>query len=72
MNKQISLLEKFIRDTPKEELDKLIDKYRGSCVKEQGVDGYFTMEDMIDFATDQKNRGLEPTEKTLIDFILYR
>jgi len=32
----------------------------------------FTQEDMLDFATDQKNRGLEPTEETLMDWINYR
>lgn len=32
----------------------------------------YTEEDMIDFATDQKNRGLEPDQDTLKAWIKYR
>ncbi len=32
----------------------------------------FTIEDMIDFATDQKNRDLNPTDESLKDWIDYK
>lgn len=32
----------------------------------------FTTEDMIDFATDQKNRDLNPTDKSFKNWIDYR
>ena len=36
------------------------------------VIGMFTQEDMLDYATDQRNRDLEPTENTLKDWVNYR
>jgi len=120
----IFFLKKFISDTPKEELDAIIDSYRDfGCdstadsvsyksfeqLLYQAIEyGYeyhqatqfpelgfednmrgnalqwicnatkysdfllFTEEDMLDFAADQKNRGLEPTNETLTDWINYR
>jgi hypothetical protein len=32
----------------------------------------FTKEDMLDYATDQHNRNIEPNEDTLKDWINYR
>lgn len=39
---------------------------------ELSIKNEFTIEDMIDFATDQKNRNLDPSEETLDNWINYR
>jgi len=72
---QIKESKTFQRITPKWcplKNNDLILKFNKKRIIESTEEVLFTKEDILDFAEDQKNRNLEPSEKTLKDWIEYR